>query len=618
MKKLLVIAALVCGSTLHAMDGEKEKPYHVGEKRKHNADSNNEPREEITYCLSTLLDKSVLENADINGQDQVGNTPLHYAIKKWHVPCIEKLLKKGADTTIKNNDGKTAFESASKPLLHFCAAYGLVKLLDLVLQEVDHNILEERDSDGYTPLHYAAKKGDAECIKLLLDYGANINAQITVAGDTPLFLSAENGHEECVDILLKAKANPYLFDVEFCGPLAISIIKENYGCLELLLKEGVNPNIAPKDVCQANHSIPLAIAVEKRIYDAVGLLLTYGADPNIVSIDDYHCFVTPLYIAVDNNDLKMVSLLLKHGAQIDQSIHPIDDDFIACDGLTPLHRAVDDENIELVQFLLHKGANPNSMSMVGTSLDVALQEDTIESVTLLLAAGASIDIMNPSDDEEERGNRSIFHASKECLKAVIESGVPISNNIIARCLKEGNLEKAKMIAELSYRVCRPSKRTVKNAKRSIVTNLGVFNETNEKLAENVSNNIKERSSTFSENVRHKILLAGAKTRRQVVQLFIDWLNRDEPLSKDLILLAKEPAIDYLTQYFFDQFIDVEHLIEKADFIDGKDPSSEELTEKNVKSLVKQWIQSGIEERINQIGTNNTFDLHSEEDSNSNN
>jgi hypothetical protein len=40
--------------------------------------------------------------------------------------------------------------------------------------------IDERDPDfGYTALHYACKVGNVEIIKLLLSYGADIQAKIT-------------------------------------------------------------------------------------------------------------------------------------------------------------------------------------------------------------------------------------------------------------------------------------------------------------------------------------------------------------------------------------------------------------------------------------------------------
>lgn len=76
--------------------------------------------------------------------------------------------------------------------------------------------LESRDRDGHTVLHDAAQMGEAELVKLLLEKGANINAQVVDShaqvvdrswGDTPLHLAARRRHSGVVRLLLNAGAD---------------------------------------------------------------------------------------------------------------------------------------------------------------------------------------------------------------------------------------------------------------------------------------------------------------------------------------------------------------------------------------------------------------------------
>lgn len=45
-----------------------------------------------------------------NNQNETGSTPLHIAIYSQHPGPIKFLIELGVDTSIKNNEGKTAFE----------------------------------------------------------------------------------------------------------------------------------------------------------------------------------------------------------------------------------------------------------------------------------------------------------------------------------------------------------------------------------------------------------------------------------------------------------------------------------------------------------------------------
>lgn len=62
--------------------------------------------------------------SNIDVQDSLGNTPLHYAAMQANEKMVEFLLKKGADINIKNLDNKTPFQEAEDR-----SFYSIVKVL---------------------------------------------------------------------------------------------------------------------------------------------------------------------------------------------------------------------------------------------------------------------------------------------------------------------------------------------------------------------------------------------------------------------------------------------------------------------------------------------------------
>jgi ankyrin repeat protein len=50
----------------------------------------------------------------INEQDEIGTTALHTAASHGHEECVKLLLEGGADKTIKNHYGQTAYAKATK------------------------------------------------------------------------------------------------------------------------------------------------------------------------------------------------------------------------------------------------------------------------------------------------------------------------------------------------------------------------------------------------------------------------------------------------------------------------------------------------------------------------
>jgi ankyrin repeat protein len=64
---------------------------------------------------------------------------------------------------------------------------------------------------GWTALHYAAAAGDLDIMKLLLERHAYIDAE-SPTGTTPLMLAAREGQQEAVRLLLEEGADAALKD----------------------------------------------------------------------------------------------------------------------------------------------------------------------------------------------------------------------------------------------------------------------------------------------------------------------------------------------------------------------------------------------------------------------
>lgn len=90
-------------------------------------------------------------------------------------------------------------------MLHMAAFSGNVEMVRMILatrpaQKVD---VEAADGDEWTPLHYAADRGHADVVRILVEEeGANANARDT-SRRTPLHLAALGGHTEVIAVLLE-------------------------------------------------------------------------------------------------------------------------------------------------------------------------------------------------------------------------------------------------------------------------------------------------------------------------------------------------------------------------------------------------------------------------------
>ncbi|GJQ67957.1 hypothetical protein Trydic_g16714 [Trypoxylus dichotomus] len=93
------------------------------------------------------------------------------------------------------------------------------------LKSYDQNklksILNELDADGLGLVHWAADRGSANILQLLIDEGADVNLPDCDI-QTPLHYAASCGHVECVKLLINNGANADVKDVNGDTPIMAS------------------------------------------------------------------------------------------------------------------------------------------------------------------------------------------------------------------------------------------------------------------------------------------------------------------------------------------------------------------------------------------------------------
>lgn len=110
---------------------------------------------------------------------------------------VQQLLTQGIDVNAQDEVGKTA--------LHWAATAKPKVTSALLAAGADVNA---RDKWDRTPLHFVGANGSVENIRLLLDAGAEVNAK-TANDWTPLHGAAKFGGPDNVMILLNAGADPF-------------------------------------------------------------------------------------------------------------------------------------------------------------------------------------------------------------------------------------------------------------------------------------------------------------------------------------------------------------------------------------------------------------------------
>ena len=130
---------------------------------------------------------------------------IHKAARSGNVEKLRRLLESGeSPDTVYNQH---AFYVTKTPLHCLCQRNngGDRAACFELLRDAGAN-LEASDSEGYRPLHFAARSKSVELVSLLVQARVNVNATGN-GGITALHLAGRRGAADCVEVLLAAGAS---------------------------------------------------------------------------------------------------------------------------------------------------------------------------------------------------------------------------------------------------------------------------------------------------------------------------------------------------------------------------------------------------------------------------
>ncbi|KAJ9175028.1 hypothetical protein P3X46_013615 [Hevea brasiliensis] len=131
---------------------------------------------------------------DVNAADNMQQTALHWAAVRGSIAVADVLLQNGARVEATDINGYRA--------VHVSAQYGQTAFLNHIVAKY-HADFDAPDNEGRSPLHWAAYKGYADTIRLLLFRDASQGRQDR-EGCTPLHWAALRGNVEACTVLVHA------------------------------------------------------------------------------------------------------------------------------------------------------------------------------------------------------------------------------------------------------------------------------------------------------------------------------------------------------------------------------------------------------------------------------
>jgi len=390
----------------------------------------------------------------VNKCDKDGKSPLGNAQKNGHLPCVAVLEAAGATLSV----------------LELAVAGDAVMIKRLVGHRAD---VDMRDSDGLSPLHYAAFYGRTNCVETLVELGANVNAcasnhqsKPSVSSMySPLHCAALRAHVSCIEALAKLGA-----DMNICNQNGESAIHSVYSgskgktadilqCIDMLARCGTDVNLRSKTGWTALYPPTCALFFPQVLPEAqqdatdvtreermsaniscIQVLLNWSADVNLCD----GMGKSPLQRAREKRFAEIEATLLAAGAELSLFDAATTGDLVAikhflrngisgqalnqtalCSHATPLDTAAKHSHAEAAAVLVEAGAR-HSIIAAAASGDASTIDSSIVS-------GAALDSVG--DDGNSALHTAVLHCHESSHHAVIHALVRAGVDVNARnCL----------------------------------------------------------------------------------------------------------------------------------------------------------------------------------------
>jgi ankyrin repeat protein len=321
------------------------------------------------YTLRSDTIKILLEHgADPNKTGYGGITPLMLAARLSLGSAITLLLDAGADVTMRDANGVQALGIA-------VSTGSDIDVIELLIQ--GGSPIDEKQSDGVTPVMEAAVKRHYDALDLLLENGANINTIASDPESTALMALAQKGDIDMAEYIIERGAEVNLCNSDNLRALGVAAAYNHLDMVQLLIEKGAETEF---EYCnEGEYVTPLGFASFMGYDDILLCLLKHGANPNFISKDDFF----PLILATQEHKTNAIKILFQNGAKID--LH-------SNSNPRALFYAIESSYYDTLEFLLQSGANPNEKGIISgemhTPLNLAISKGNQEIISLLRRYGA--------------------------------------------------------------------------------------------------------------------------------------------------------------------------------------------------------------------------------------
>ncbi len=213
------------------------------------------------------------------GENAFGFTGGHYH-RSWGDPNYRKLVLNAIVWSAGLQVPRTGIESTepivtkNQTILHAIAKGDPIDVKNHLLLGADVN---QKNKQGWTPLHFATVRGKTQCAEVLVAKGAKLDER-TGTQKTALHFAADRGFLEITQLLVESGADLSAVDDEGWTPLHYAAEKDKVDVAQYLMEQG-----AEVDALSRRGGTPLIEAAASASPKMVNVLLDHGADKSIAA-----------------------------------------------------------------------------------------------------------------------------------------------------------------------------------------------------------------------------------------------------------------------------------------------------------------------------------------------
>jgi len=328
--------------------------------------------------------------ANPNTPIATGETPLMTCAKTGNSDAVRLLIEYGASVNAKE-------PSQNQTALMWAAAESHPAVVSALIAA--HADLKAHSKQGFTPIHFAARVGDLESVKLLLAAGVDMN--LLTQGD--------------VDENSRTAAAGYT-------PLLIAMLRAQADVAQYLLDHGADPNI------DAAGFTPLHWA--STTWEGFASNPVYGFEDAMSGIPDREA------------KLGLVKSLLAHGAKVNARMTKRQPSFATgyadTVGATPLLLAASVDDVEIMRILLAAGADPKiptatkaTAIMAATGLNHGIGESLVTEAEAKEAVKLLLDLGLDPKGETTFGENALFGPAYRGWNSLLAQMIDLGVNVNA-------------------------------------------------------------------------------------------------------------------------------------------------------------------------------------------